>query len=251
MACSGKNLLSRAGVFSRRYLAFLGQLAGFNQRRCRNCLSPFVPADQFDEICPDCQKSFAPYRGPVCPCCGDPSIPILCEGCANGRSWDAHAFHGLYDGHLRDMIRRFKYDGEITLAPYLAGLLLEAACCLPRADALVPLPQYLPHLSRRGFNQAHEIARHLARESGIRLEAGLLRRIRHNRVQASLDRKERMRNAAGNFEADGNAAGKSVWLVDDVMTTGSTFEAACGALKAAGCASVSILFVARTPLWHD
>lgn len=149
------------------------------------------------------------------------------------------------------MIRRFKYDGEITLAPYLAGLLLEAAICLPRADVIVPLPQYLPHLSKRGFNQAHEIARNLARDSGIRLDAGLLRRIRHNRAQASLDRKERMRNAAGNFEADGDAAGKSVWLVDDVMTTGSTFEAACAALKYAGCASVSILFVARTPLQHD
>lgn len=229
----------------------LARLTGLDQKRCPNCLAPFVPTTFTDEICPDCRKHFEAYRGPACPRCGDPSIPILCEGCQAGRPWQAHAFHGIYKGHLRDLILRLKYDGEISLARYLAILLLEASICLPAPDAIVPLPQYPPHLAKRGFNQAHEIGRHLARLSGIRLDAALLRRIRHNRPQADLSKSERRKNVADNFAADVACAGKSIWLVDDVMTTGSTFEFACKALLDAGCARVSVLFVARTPLYGN
>lgn len=231
------------------FLARFANLAGLDQMRCFNCLAPFAKTAHFDEICPDCRKFLEAYRGPACPRCGDPSIPVLCEACSGGRPWHAHAFHGIYKGHLRDLILRLKYDGEISLARYLAGLLLEASVCLPRADAIVPLPQFPPHLAKRGFNQAHELGRYLAQMSGIKLEAGFLRRIRHNRAQASLNRNERRRNVVSNFAADTACAGKSVWLVDDVMTTGSTFEAACEALLDAGCARVSVLFVARTPLY--
>ncbi len=74
-----QNLLSRAGVFQGATFAFWASLPGFNQRRCRNCLSPFVPADQFDEICPDCQKSFAPYRGRSVLAAAIPQSPFYVE----------------------------------------------------------------------------------------------------------------------------------------------------------------------------
>lgn len=232
-----------------KFLAWIADLTGLNQKRCPNCLAPFTPESPEDETCPDCQKYFRAYRGPACPRCGDPATPVLCDACSSGRPWKAHAFHGIYKGHLRDLILRLKYEGEISLARYLAVLLLEASICLPKADAIVPLPQYPPHLFKRGFNHAHELGRHLAKMSGTSLEAGLLRRLRHDRAQAGLGKKERRGNAAGSFAADAACAGKSIWLVDDVMTTGSTLEAACEALLDAGSTRVSVLFVARTPLY--
>lgn len=245
-------LIDKAGLIqiSAQAISWFANLLGFNQKRCRNCFMPFTAVNPLLELCPACQKDFRPYSGPACPICGEPGMPIRCQNCAHGRPWAAYAYHGLYEGPLREMILRLKYNGEVSLARYLATLLLEASICLPKPDVIVPIPQYPPYLSKRGFNQAHELGRHLAKMSGIKLDFTLLQRIRHNRAQASLNKIERIRNVADNFVATEQAAGKSIWLVDDVMTTGSTFEVACKTLLERGCKQISLLFVARTPLWH-
>jgi Predicted amidophosphoribosyltransferases len=156
------------------------------------------------------------------------------------------AFYGLYGGALRHALLRLKFDGHLYLAPLLGNFLLEAAACLPRPDALTAVPQHPDHLRRRGYNQAHEIAKALRDLSGLPLQAQLLARDVPGPEQARLDARNRRSNVLHSFAAAPNVAGKRVWLVDDIMTTGSTLAAATKALLKGGAARVDVLFIART-----
>jgi ComF family protein len=97
----------------------------------------------------------------------------------------------------------------------------------------------------RGFNQAVEIARVVSRRSGIALCHALARPLARP-AQAGLAWRERQRNVRGAFTAVAPVTGRHVALVDDVMTSGATMEAAAGALLAAGAARVDAWVVART-----
>lgn len=237
--------MSAAGHLS----SFLKWL-GFCQRRCANCLQPFYPDDQKDgrRLCASCRIALSSYQGPRCRRCGIPSQNI-CRQCASTPPpWPAVAYHGLYTGALREMILRLKFGNELHIARLLAEFVYEAARCLPRPEAIVPIPQAPQHLRNRGFNQAHEIGRYLAKLAGFRLDSNLLERTRQCRPQEGLSAEERKENLAGAFRASPDAAGKAIWLLDDVMTTGSTCASAACELLDAGASAVYPLFVARTPL---
>lgn len=244
----------------RRWLGLLG----LDETRCSVCLRPFSPTAQEANaaaglpICPKCRPNFAPYAGPRCPRCGlpfeglaamdgkAPSAP--CGAClAKPPPWRAFVCHGLYKGALRELILRFKFGGELALARLLAEWLEEAARCLPMPDALVAMPQHPAHLRRRGFNQAHELARALHFSTALSLRQDLLVRIRDSVPQASLNAKMRATNVRGVFAASPAVGGMRLWLIDDVMTTGNTLQEATRTLLAAGACEVCVLAVARTP----
>lgn len=246
----------------------LTEILGLDQKRCINCGTPFFTNDLTgkyiaDILCPDCQKQLQAYTGPRCRCCGLPNIPSLytsqsdchspkrdiCIQCAQDPPpWDNVAFHGIYTGELRDLLLRLKFDGEIPIARLLGEFLYNASSCLPKPDALVPIPQHPAHLRKRGYNQAHELARELARFTGLPLLANLLRRVEHGRPQERLTAKERKANLISAFKSSQKAKGQHIWLIDDIVTTGSTCRAATLALKTAGAVTVSLLFAARTGL---
>lgn len=225
------------------------------ERRCCHCHAPFLPGKkappQFDSLCPECRPLLAPYNGHRCGGCGEPFLDApqkICPECTGKPPpWQAHAYYGLYRGSLRDLVLRFKYDGEICLAGILSEFLLAASGCLPLPDAVLAVPQHPEHLRSRGYNQAHELARLVARAAALPFESGLIRRTRQGAPQAGLDAEQRTGNVRGSFLGSAGAAGKKIWLVDDVLTTGSTMAEATRALLAAGAKSVSALFVARTP----
>lgn len=148
---------------------------------------------------------------------------------------------------LRRLILRFKHGGRPSLAFLLAGLLLDAASCLPLPDAVLGIPQHKDHLRRRGYNQAHELAVALGLMLSLPVRPGLLRRPAAVPHQTGLTASRRRRNAAGTFRADG-VQGLRLWLVDDIITTGSTLRAAGEELRRAGAARVDVLALARTPL---
>ena len=105
-------------------------------------------------------------------------------------------------------------------------------------------------LHARGYNQAELLARRLAREAGLPFLRGALRKQNRVRSQVGLGAAERRRNVQGTIRIGrgiARAAGKTLLLVDDVMTTGSTLAEACRALRAAGARETRVLFVARTP----
>ena len=202
----------------------------------------------------------APYAGPRCSRCGlplgasvkpDSAAPAngLCGDCS-GRlpPFDRCAYYGLYAGSLRELILQFKFHNHYWLGPVLGHFLAEASVCLPAPDALLAVPLHDSRLRERGFNQAHELARFAARLGGWPLLGRALQRHGQGKIQALLDARERKRNVAGIFWADGKyVAGKRLWLIDDIVTTGNTAIAAASALLAAGACEINVLCVARTP----
>lgn len=200
-------------------------------------------------LCPACQIAMARYTGPACIRCGFPTPERICHDCRDDPPpWSGVAWHGLYAGALREAILQLKFGRRLHLASLFGDLLYQAAACLPGPDLLAAVPQYPKSLRRRGFNQAHEIARRLATLSGFPLASDLLYRTRGGIPQERLGAKERKRNVAGAFRASAKAQNRTIWLVDDVLTTGSTCHAATQSLLEAGAARVFLVFVARTGL---
>ena len=139
------------------------------------------------------------------------------------------------------LIGQLKTRLRLSLAPVLARLLPSPGGTLPADAVLAAVPASRASLRRRGMNPAMEIARSLATALDLPLRPGALLRLRETPRQ-----RERRAALAGVFRGQG-VRGRHVALVDDVMTTGSTAEAAAQALLAAGALSVIVLAVARTP----
>ncbi|WP_300126926.1 ComF family protein [Desulfovibrio sp.] len=246
-----------------RFRRWLG-LLGLDEIRCSICLRPFSPMAQESgaeaglPVCPACRPHFAPYPGARCPQCGFPfqglSAPdgeapsAVCGACLAERPpWRAFVYHGLYKGALRELILRFKFGGDLALARLFGAWLEDAARCLPVPNALLAMPQHPAHLRRRGFNQAHELARALHFATALPLRPDLLVRTRDSAPQATLNAKMRATNVRGVFGASPAVEGMRLWLIDDVMTTGNTLKEATRTLLTAGACEVCVLAVARTP----
>lgn len=148
------------------------------------------------------------------------------------------------------LVARFKFGADPGWAPALAALMLRIPGLqeeLRRSDLLLPLPLAPRRLAERGFNQALLLARQLARD---KVETQLLLRLRETGSQATLDRRARHANVKSAFGVEPMRAdevrGRSVLLVDDVMTSGASLHAAAAALRQAGAARVAAVVLART-----
>jgi ComF family protein len=151
---------------------------------------------------------------------------------------------GEYDGALRAILHALKYDGRRSLARPLASRMREqGAAILEGADAVVPVPLHPSRRRERGFNQAHDLARHL----GVRVSTAL-ERVRPTVPQVSLAAARRHGNVRDAFAPTRAAAalsGKIVVLVDDVSTTGATLDACARVLEENGVGEVRALTAAR------
>lgn len=142
------------------------------------------------------------------------------------------------------LIQRLKYGENLAIAPLLGGLLAEhSQIALP--DAWLPMPLHANRLKERGFNQAVEIARELARQTGVPMQPAWASRERDTPPQAGLKREARRKNMRGAFTCRPDVRGLHIGIVDDVMTTGSTLNALAETLRLAGAIEVSCFVVAR------
>jgi ComF family protein len=142
------------------------------------------------------------------------------------------------------LLQALKYRARLALAGYFARSL--ASRSLPRVDLVVPMPLHSRRLAERGFNQALEIARGVARRLGARIESRVVLRVRNTAPQTGLPYEDRAKNVRGAFRCNLDLFGASVAVVDDVMTTGATLNEVARVLKRAGASRVENLVIART-----
>lgn len=200
-------------------------------------------------VCVECEADFFPASLSRCTVC---AIPVHGEDTVCGRclSSPPHFIRttalGDYISPVDGMVTALKFGARLDLATVFGRLLARRASV--GTDALViPVPLAFERLSERGYNQSLQIARAYCGSTGARLGPDVVRRLRHTPPQQTLALEDRRRNVRGAFIVSGSVVGRTVLVVDDVMTTGSTMDEIARALVAAGAACVHALVVARTP----
>ncbi len=219
-------------------------------RRCWLC-----EADTTAAFCDPCRAELTTDTGPTCPrCCGTVGPHVdLTDGCLQCRDshfhFDAAVRLGVYGGRLRDAILRLKHEPGEPLAEELGSLLVEQQAgklAAYQLEVVVPIPLHWLRRWSRGYNQSEAVARVMANRLGLPCRS-LLVRTRPTPSQQARSAAARRENVRGAFRVRRGVAvsGSRVLLVDDVMTTGATADAAATALRQAGAAQVAIAILAR------
>jgi len=214
--------------------------------------------------CPACLGNLPLFESPFCPCCGlifssRTGEDHLCESCMKKAPvLDTVKAVFEYKDVIREAIALFKYQARLSLAKPFEHYLYEAFDTWFAGDPIhmiCPIPLHRKKAVKRGYNQSYLLVR---RFRGLyqkqyrspppwSLDFRSLKRIRHTPSQTGLDVNAREKNLKRAFvwQSNRNLEGKSVLLVDDVYTTGSTCNSAARALKDVGAAQVSALVLAR------
>jgi len=206
-------------------------------------------------LCGDCTGRFGAPR-PRCRRCAIelPAAADTCGGClADPPPWDRCIAAADYAYPWDGLVQGLKFHARLDLAPALAQRMLgawhEAGAGAP--GLVLPMPLADARWRERGHNQAWELARRLARALDAPADPHLLLRVKDTPHQLALPRREREANVRGAFAVEPLRAaelrGRSVTLVDDVVTTGATAAEAVRTLRQAGAADVTLWVAARTP----
>lgn len=162
----------------------------------------------------------------------------------------ARAVAQFDDGPVRHLVHRLKYYDRMELAKPLGSWMARAGReLLLDAELLVPVPLHRTRLAGRRFNQANSLAQAVSLQCGVRVDPFVLARVKPTPPQVGLSRAQRALNLQGAFRiAEGMAErleGRNIVLVDDVMTSGATANAAARVLLRAGARRVDVLVFAR------
>lgn len=199
-------------------------------------------------VCGECVRALPHHDQPACPRCALPTPDgEVCGRClVTPPAYDRTVAAFDYRYPLAEILHAFKYGGQFAAGRFLAEALLARVQAERWPDVLIPMPLHATRLRERGFNQAAEVARRLAVETGLPLSLDILVKLRDTAPQASLPWKERQANVKGVFACGDDVAGRHLAIVDDVMTTGTTLNEAAKVLKKRGAVEVAVWVVART-----
>ena len=159
---------------------------------------------------------------------------------------------GYYSKELQKIIRGLKYHKQRELAYYLAKFMYEYFLEVNNSNntefCLVPVPLHKNRIKKRKYNHMELVCEEFSKLSGFETNFGLIKRIKDTKPQYKLSRKERLINLDGAFEIDSSQIpDKPVLILDDICTTGSTFEEMIKALRSAGVSNI-VCFAASTPV---
>lgn len=212
--------------------------------RCMVCGEPGTDGR---DLCTACHAAL-PWQGPACVRCALPiPQPGQCGQCLQTPPplGEVHAVFD-YAFPLDRLLPRLKFHRDFAAGRVLTQCMADRLASLPRPDALIPIPLHRGRLRSRGYDQALELARPLARALQVPLLGNALQRTKTTTAQSRLDADARQRNLRGAFVATSGASLPAhVVLLDDVMTTGATLHAAARVLHQAGVGRVDAWVCAR------
>lgn len=220
-------------------------MASLLPRRCQFCGGH--AADE--SICTACAAEL-PWNYCACPRCARPQNHRgTCADClAHPPAFSAAWAPFQLQPPVQQRVHAIKYRADFGSARLLARLMAAAAPrALPEQAVLMPVPLHRGRLWRRGYNQSLELGRELQRELKLPLQAHWARRLRATADQIGMDAAARRRNLKNAFEVDARVSGRSVILLDDVMTTGATLHELARACRRAGAVDVWAWALARVP----
>jgi ComF family protein len=202
-----------------------------------------------DGLCEGCRNSLPRLTGLRCPVCAIPDpTGERCGRClGEPPHFDRVVPAFFYQFPATVLIRDLKYQGNLACARPLASGLADALDAEPYPDLIIPMPLARGRLASRGFNQSMEIARLVATEFGLDISVDTCHKSREGIPQATLPWKQRAKNVRNSFVCDADLHGKSVAVIDDVLTTGATLNELALTLKRRGAREVIGWIAARTP----
>lgn len=208
-------------------------------------------------LCGTCWRDTPFIMGLICESCGapqlgpDPGWSVCCDDCRGAnRPWTQGRAALVYAGSARRLVLGLKHGDRLDLVPVLAKWMAASAAPILTEDMLIaPVPVHWRRLIKRRYNQAAALAIEFGKRTGLPVCPDLLQRSRHTPPQEGIGSSARFANIDGAIRPHprrvGRIAGKTVLLIDDVMTSGATLTSCARVCLAAGAAEVRVMTLAR------
>ena len=213
--------------------------------RCAVCTEVLSLEERNDFLCEDCREDLPCFPKGECPHCGgETKIYGFCEPCLKEFAFSDACAVFPYE-MVRDAIHLFKYEGDKTIGYGLGELMAEYLLkkqreLLEKADVMVSVPLHPRKEKFRGFNQTHILCEKISEKTGLSFEKNALERKRETIAQSELNPAERKLNLKDAFSVKKDFTGKTVLLVDDIFTTGTTCNECAKELYRAGAKEVVV-----------
>lgn len=195
------------------------------------------------DICTRCKNSLRAIEGEVCHYCGAELDKCLCAPFRHDYKFERNVAVYYYDGPAREIIRRLKFCSRPQLCEFMADLMVKSINTYYAGivfDAVVFVPMLRVKQIDRGYNQAQLLAESIANRLNLDVQYNVVGRHLKSKTQKNLTLEQRVINAKGSFflKDSSNIIGKTILLVDDVFTSGSTISECAGKLKEGGASKV-------------
>lgn len=228
-----------------------------NNFKCHCCSKEVAELNTSTYLCEECYSKIPVISGKSCLRCGEPlfSEAKYCLRCKTTQFSFSHAYaFCAYEGNIKTLIHNFKFNNKPYLSLCFANMLNVAYILqvVPKhkIDCVTYVPLHIERLKSRGYNQSELLARDFCKLANLPLYKNLLIKTKKTKPQANLDMQERKTNLKNAFEVTSKSAikNKTILLIDDIFTTGSSCEECANALIKAGAFEVIVLTVAHTIL---
>lgn len=205
-------------------------------------------ADYRRILCDQCRQDL-PKLSRACRKCGRSIVTgCLCPICIiKPPNFDRLISPFSYEYPVTELIKSLKYNNNIEIARELGIALLNIITheSRPLPEVILPVPLHPLRIMGRGFNQAMEISYEISRGLKLPVDNSLIKRVRHTAPQFNLGPAERLKNLSGAFKLSCGSDYRSVAIVDDIVTTGTTVNVIAGLLKKTGTKFVEVWSCAR------
>lgn len=221
------------------------------EHECLSCLREIKDGSTF-QLCDKCLKDVQFLNDCVCAKCGEKlnKASLVCDLCKDkDYVFDKNISSCYYTDVPAKIVKRFKFHGKKYYAEYIAKIMLENNNCFDGVDIITFVPLSKSRMRERGFNQAEEIAKILSESKNIPI-LSLLVKTKEGKHQSKLNQQERLQNLRDSFSVKEDARklvkNKTVLIVDDVFTTGTTLNECSKVLKAKGAKQIFTTTFAKT-----